>query len=64
MNQDGSILDTGSYPNTAFDASHYAGQTVEKYGECKALGELTSNMCKKTYEDFESNGVEVKRGWT
>jgi len=60
MDQDGSILDTGSYPNTAFDASHYARQTVEKYGECKAVVESTGNMCMKTYEAFESNGVEVK----
>jgi hypothetical protein len=37
MDQDGSILDTGSYPNTSFDASHYARQIVEKYGECKAV---------------------------
>ncbi|MGA2238113.1 MAG: transposase [Candidatus Bathyarchaeia archaeon] len=60
MDQDGSILDTGSYPNTAFDASHYARQTVERYGECKAVVESTGNMCMKTYEAFESNGVEVK----
>jgi len=32
MDEDGSILDTGSYPNTAFDASRYAEQMVEKYG--------------------------------
>jgi hypothetical protein len=60
MGEDGSILDSGSYPNTMFDASHYARQTVEKYGECKAVVESTGNMCMKTYEAFESNGVEVK----
>jgi len=60
MDQDGSILDSGSYPNTMLDASHYARQTVEKYGECKAVVESTGNMCMKTYEAFESNGVEVK----
>ena len=39
MGQDGSVLDSGSYPNTMFDASHYGRQTVEKYGECKAVVE-------------------------
>jgi transposase len=60
MAQDGSILDTGTYPNTALDASRYAKQIVEKYGECKAVVESTGNMCMKTFEAFESNGVIVK----
>lgn len=60
MGEDGSILDSGSYPNTIFDASNYARQTIEKYGECKGVVESTGNMCMKTYEAFESNGVEVK----
>jgi len=58
--QDGSILDTSSYPNTFLDASHYARQMVEKYGECKAVVESSGRMCMKTYEAFESNGVQVK----
>ncbi len=53
-------LDSGSYPNTVFDASHYARQMVERYGECKAVVESTGNMCMKTYEAFEVNGVMVK----
>jgi transposase len=60
MDQDGSILDTSSYPNTFLDASHYAKQMLERYGECKAVVESTGSMCMKTYEAFESNGVEVK----
>jgi len=60
MGQDGSILDTGSYPNTLLDASHYAKQMLERYGECKAVIESTGSMCMKTYEAFESNGLEVK----
>jgi transposase len=61
MNEDGSILDTGSYPNTFRDASNYAKQIVERYeGDCKAVVESTGNMCIKTYEAFESNGFEVK----
>jgi len=60
MGEDGSILDASSYPNTMLDASHYARQTVEKYGECEAVVESTGNMCMKTYDAFESNGVEVK----
>jgi transposase len=58
--QDGSILDTDSYPNMSFDTSHYARQTVERYGECKAVVESTGSVWMKTYEEFESNGVEVK----
>ena len=57
MGEDGSILDSSSYPNTVFDASHYARQIVERYGECKAVVESTGNMCMKTYEAFESNVV-------
>jgi transposase len=60
MDQDGSILDTSAYPNTLVDASQYAMQIVEKYGECKAVVESTGSMCMKTYEAFESSGVEVK----
>jgi transposase len=60
MAQDGSILDAGIYPNTFLDASRYAKQIVEKYGECKAVVESTGNMCMKTFEAFESNGVTVK----
>jgi len=60
MDQDGSILDMGSYPNTFLDASLYAKQMLERYGECKAVVESTGSMCMKTYEAFESNGVEVK----
>jgi transposase len=61
MDEDGSILDTGSYPNTFLDASHYAKQIVETYeGDCKAVVESTGNMCIKTYDAFESNGLEVK----
>ena len=44
MDQDGSILDSGSYPNTIFDASHYARQMLEKYGECKAVVGSMGNM--------------------
>jgi transposase len=60
MDQDGSILDTDSYPNTLLDASQYAKQIVERYGECRAVVESTGSMCMKTYEAFESNGMEVK----
>jgi transposase len=61
MDEDGSILDTGSYPNTFQDASHYAKQILERYeGTCKAVVESTGNMCIKTYDAFESNGLEVK----
>ena len=61
MGEDGAILDTSSYPNTFLDASLYAKQIVDRYGsECKAVVESTGSMCMKTYEAFESNGVEVK----
>jgi transposase len=61
MGEDGSILDSGFYPNRFLDASRYAKQIVERYqGDCKAVVESTGNMCMKTYEAFESNGVEVK----
>jgi len=60
MDQDGSILDTGSYPNTTSDASRYARLIVEKYGECKAVVESTGSVWMKTYEAFEANGVMVK----
>jgi transposase len=61
MDEDGSILDAESYPNTFLDASRYAKQIVERYdGDCKAVVESTGNMCIKTYEAFESNGLEVK----
>jgi transposase len=36
-------------------------QIAEKYeGDCKAVVESTGNMCIKTYEAFESNGLNVK----
>jgi len=57
MDKDGSILDTGSYPNTMFDASDYAMQMVKKYGKCKAVVEWTGSVWMKTYEAFESSGV-------
>jgi transposase len=60
MHQDGSILDTSSYPNTLLGASHYAKQMLQRHGECKAVIESTGSMCMKTYKAFESNGVEVK----
>jgi transposase len=61
MDEDGSILDTGSYPNTLLDASQYVKQIVERYGgDCKAVVESTGNMCIKTYDAFESNCLEVK----
>jgi len=60
MDEDSSILDTGSYPNTRSDASRYAKQMVEKYGECKAVVESTGSVWTKTYEAFESNGVMMK----
>jgi hypothetical protein len=52
MDQDGSILDTGSYPNTTSDASRYARQTVEKYGECKAVVESTGT--------YSNNGLQTE----
>jgi len=60
MGEDGSILDTGAYPNTVFDASRYARLIVENYGECKAVVESTGSVWMKTYEAFESSGMEVK----
>lgn len=42
-------MDTSSYPNTFLDASQYARQVVEKYGECKAVVESTDSVCMKTY---------------
>jgi hypothetical protein len=55
MDEDGSILEIGSYPNTTFDASRYARLIVEKHGECKAVVESTGSVWMKTYEAFESN---------
>ena len=60
MDQDGSILETGSYLNTAFDASRYAKQIMAKYGEARAVVESTGSVWVKTYEAFEACGVEVK----
>ena len=60
MSQDGSISEISSYQNTSFDASIFAKRVLEKYGKCKAVVESTGNMWLKTYEAFESKGVEVK----
>jgi transposase len=60
MDQDGSILDASFFQNTSFDASLYARQMVEKYGKSRAVIESTGSIWMKTYEAFESNGVEVK----
>ena len=50
MDEGGSILDTGSYPNTSLDALQYAKQITERYpGDSKAVVESTGNMCIKTY---------------
>ena len=49
-----------TYCNTSFDASEFALRAVERYGECKAVVESTGNMWLKTYEAFESKGMEVK----
>jgi hypothetical protein len=38
MDQDGSILDTSSYPNTSLDASHYARLMVEADGPALSAG--------------------------
>ncbi len=60
MNQDGSVSETSSYLNTSSDANAFAKRILEKYGECKAVVESTGNMWLKTFEAFESNGIEIR----
>lgn len=60
MDQDGSVSETSSYPNTSFDANAFAKRVLEKYGKCKAVVESTGNMWIKTFEAFESNGIDIK----
>ena len=60
MDQDGTILEQSSYPNTLLDASRFAKHALEKYDQCKAVVESTGNMWLKTFEAFESNGIEIK----
>jgi transposase len=60
MDQEGAISEMSSFPNTSSDAFEYARQLLKKYGKCKAVVESTGNMWMKTYEAFESNGIQVK----
>jgi len=60
MDQDGRISEMSSYCNTSFDVGRFAEHALERYGECKAVVESTGNMWLKTYEAFESRGMEVK----
>jgi transposase len=60
MNEDGSISELSSYPNSAFDAMSFAKRVAEKYGAYEAVMESTGNMWYKTYEALESVGVKVK----
>lgn len=62
MNQDGSVDELSSYPNTSFDASQVAKRLVERYGGggCKAVVESTANLWLKTYEAFESAGIDIR----
>jgi transposase len=61
MDQDGTISENSSYPNTYSSAHQYANHLVEEYGNnCKAVVESTGNMWMKTYEAFESAGIEIK----
>ncbi|MDG6904848.1 MAG: transposase [Nitrososphaerota archaeon] len=59
MEQDGTILEQSSYPNTLLDAYRFAKHALEKYDQCKAVVESTANMWLKTFEAFESNGIEI-----
>ena len=58
--QNNVVKEVSSYRNTSHDAAEFARHAVEAYGECKAVVESTGNMWLKTYEAFESEGVEVK----
>ena len=60
MDQDGTVSERSSYPNTSFDAGAFARNAIKRYGACKAAVESTGNMWLKTYEAFESNGIEIK----
>lgn len=60
--QHNSVKETTSYQNTTEEASSFAKRALEAYGgECKAVVvESTGNMWLKTYEAFESAGIETK----
>jgi len=60
MDQSGSIDEFSSYPNTSFDARQTAEYLVKRYGECRAVVESTANLWLKTYEAFESAGIDVR----
>ncbi len=47
-----------SFTNTSSDALEYARQLLKKCGKCEAVVESTGNMWMKTYEEFESNGID------
>jgi transposase len=58
--QNDAIREITSYRNTSEEASSFAKRVVEAYGECSAVVESTGNMWLKTFEAFESEGVEIK----
>lgn len=57
--QDNVVKEISSYQNTSHDAFEFAKHAQEVYGECRAVVESTGNMWLKTYEAFESEGVEI-----
>jgi len=59
MGQDGSILDTGSYPNTFFDASHYAKQMVERYPVSPETDSMSSRFSSRAPSRVVSPTVPV-----
>lgn len=58
--QNNTVKEKTSYRNTSRDAAEFAKHAVETYGECRAVVESTGNMWLKTYEAFESEGIEIK----
>ena len=63
VNEEGAVVDRGQYRNTAKDAKGFARGMVTRYGrKCRAACETTARMWLKTYEAFESAGVDIKVG--
>jgi transposase len=58
--QNNTIREVTSYRNTSQDATEFARRALRAYGDCKAVVESTGNMWLKTYEAFESEGIEIK----
>lgn len=60
MDDDGLVLEKTSYDNTFENATNFAKDMIQKYGQCQAVCESTGNLWLKTYEAFEKNGIAVR----